>query len=243
MWYFNVFNPSVFPSCMRVPIAPALLPAILKIAPSRVIRESHAGCGRLTGDGQLPSISSSVSHEVFLSFRVPPKGPLGLPEAALMGMEAPLLKYVGISFWFSGCLCAATSVTVSVCSQQKEESQSFAQKLQLKVPSVESLIRGGASRAESLFRSSSKENLVRSPSRDSLTPQGENEAAPSYDPPSDIESEAEEAPGSAESLSKEQLLHRLLQVESSLGKYRGKYSEVRALQPVTPFIHTSAVYA
>uniref|UniRef100_A0A3B3H471 Uncharacterized protein n=1 Tax=Oryzias latipes TaxID=8090 RepID=A0A3B3H471_ORYLA len=124
---------------------------------------------------------------------------------------------------------SSTSVTVSVCSQQKEESQSFAQKLQLKVPSVESLIRGGASRAESLFRSSSKENLVRSPSRDSLTPQGENEAAPSYDPPSDIESEAEEAPGSAESLSKEQLLHRLLQVESSLGKYRGKYSEVRAL--------------
>ncbi|XP_023818945.1 golgin subfamily A member 4 isoform X2 [Oryzias latipes] len=111
-------------------------------------------------------------------------------------------------------------------SPQKEESQSFAQKLQLKVPSVESLIRGGASRAESLFRSSSKENLVRSPSRDSLTPQGENEAAPSYDPPSDIESEAEEAPGSAESLSKEQLLHRLLQVESSLGKYRGKYSEL-----------------
>uniref|UniRef100_A0A8C7YZH8 Golgin A4 n=1 Tax=Oryzias sinensis TaxID=183150 RepID=A0A8C7YZH8_9TELE len=111
-------------------------------------------------------------------------------------------------------------------SSQKEESQSFAQKLQLKVPSVESLIRGGASRAESLFRSSSKENLVRSPSRDSLTPLGENEAAPSYDPPSDIESEAEEAPGSAESLSKEQLLHRLLQVESSLGKYRGKYSEL-----------------
>uniref|UniRef100_A0A3P9L7A8 Golgin A4 n=1 Tax=Oryzias latipes TaxID=8090 RepID=A0A3P9L7A8_ORYLA len=111
-------------------------------------------------------------------------------------------------------------------SPQKEESQSFAQKLQLKVPSVESLIRGGASRAESLFRSSSKENLVRSPSRDSLTLQGENEAAPSYDPPSDIESEAEEAPGSAESLSKEQLLHRLLQVESSLGKYRGKYSEL-----------------
>lgn len=115
------------------------------------------------------------------------------------------------------------------CSQQREEPQSFAQKLQLRVPSMESLIRGGASRAESLFRSPSKESLVRSSSRESLTPLGENESpgAPMYDPPSDIESEAEEPPGSAESLSKEQLVHRLLRVERSLGKYRGKYSEVR----------------
>ncbi|XP_020777077.2 golgin subfamily A member 4 [Boleophthalmus pectinirostris] len=113
-------------------------------------------------------------------------------------------------------------------SPQKEEPQSFAQKLQLKVPSVESLIRSGASRAENLFRSSSKDNLVRTSSRESLTPLGENEplGALSYDPSSDIESEAEEPPGSAESLSKDQLLHRLLQVETSLGKYRGKYSEL-----------------
>ncbi|KAM9726236.1 golgin subfamily A member 4 isoform 1-T1 [Menidia menidia] len=113
-------------------------------------------------------------------------------------------------------------------SPHREESHSFAQKLQLKVPSMESLIRGGASRAESLFRSQSKENLVRSPSHESLTPSEENESpgAPMYDPPSDIESEAEEPPGIAESLSKEQLLHRLLQVERSLGKYRGKYSEL-----------------
>lgn len=111
---------------------------------------------------------------------------------------------------------------------QREETQSFAQKLQLKVPSMESLIRSGASRAENLFRSPSKENLVRSSSRDSLTPLGESESqgGPTYDPPSDIESEAEEPPGTAEPLSKEQLLHRLLRVERSLGKYRGKYSEV-----------------
>lgn len=111
---------------------------------------------------------------------------------------------------------------------QREETPSFAQKLQLKVPSMESLIRSGASRAENLFRSSSKENLVRSLSRDSLTPLGENESpvGPMYDPPSDIESEAEEPPGTAETLPKEQLLHRLLRVEKSLGKYRGKYSEV-----------------
>ncbi|KAM9847690.1 golgin subfamily A member 4 isoform 2-T2 [Aulostomus maculatus] len=113
-------------------------------------------------------------------------------------------------------------------SPQREDPQSFAQKLQLKVPSMESLIRGGASRAESLFRSPSKESLVRSSSRDSLTPLGESEAtgAPTFDPPSDIESEAEETPGNADSLSKEQLLHRLLRVERSLGKYRAKYSEL-----------------
>ncbi|XP_054654649.1 golgin subfamily A member 4 isoform X3 [Dunckerocampus dactyliophorus] len=113
-------------------------------------------------------------------------------------------------------------------SPHREEPQSFAQKLQLKVPSMESLIRGGASRAEHLFRSPSKESLVRSASRESLTHLGENEATgtPTYDPPSDIESEAEESPGSAEALSKEQLLHRLVRVEASLGKYRGKYSEL-----------------
>uniref|UniRef100_A0A3P8T903 Uncharacterized protein n=1 Tax=Amphiprion percula TaxID=161767 RepID=A0A3P8T903_AMPPE len=108
---------------------------------------------------------------------------------------------------------------ISLCSPQREESQSFAQKLQLKVPSMESLIRGGASRAENLFRSPSKENLVRSSSRDSLTPLGENDSlgGPTYDPPSDIESEAEEPPGSTESLSKEQLVHRLLRVEGVWG--------------------------
>uniref|UniRef100_A0AAV2M4M6 Uncharacterized protein n=1 Tax=Knipowitschia caucasica TaxID=637954 RepID=A0AAV2M4M6_KNICA len=80
----------------------------------------------------------------------------------------------------------------------------------------------------SLKEDNEKYNLVRTSSRESLTPLGESEplGAPSYDPPSDIESEAEEPPGSAESLSKDQLLHRLLQVESSLGKYRGKYSEL-----------------
>ncbi|KAM6956121.1 golgin subfamily A member 4 isoform 2-T2 [Aplochiton taeniatus] len=112
-------------------------------------------------------------------------------------------------------------------SPQREEPQSFAQKLQLRVPSVESLLRG-ASRAESLFRSPSKESLVRSSSRDSLTPLGENDpqASPAYDPPSDIESEAEESPGNAEALTKEQMLQRLHRVEKSLANYRGKYSEL-----------------
>uniref|UniRef100_A0A8C7SC74 Golgin A4 n=1 Tax=Oncorhynchus mykiss TaxID=8022 RepID=A0A8C7SC74_ONCMY len=117
----------------------------------------------------------------------------------------------------------------------REEPQSFAQKLQLRVPSVESLLLRGASRAEGLFRSPSKESLNRSPSLNSLTPLGENEplaspsATPAYDPPSDIESEAEETYGSPESLpalSKEQLIHRLHRVEKSLGNYRGKYSEL-----------------
>ncbi|XP_056147787.1 golgin subfamily A member 4 isoform X2 [Lampris incognitus] len=117
----------------------------------------------------------------------------------------------------------------SASPQQRDEtSTSFAQKLQLKVPSMESLLRGGASRAENLFRSSSKESLVRSPSRDSLTPLGESEtsATPAYDPPSDIESEAEESPGNVDSLSRELLLHRLNRVERSLANYRGKYSEL-----------------
>lgn len=110
---------------------------------------------------------------------------------------------------------------------QKEESQSLAQKLQQKVSSVESLLRGSA-RGEGLFRSGSRDSLVRSSSRESLTHIGENEAqsSPAFDPPSDIESEAEDSPGSAESLSKEQLLNHLHRVERSLGNYRGKYSEV-----------------
>uniref|UniRef100_A0A674BZS3 Golgin A4 n=1 Tax=Salmo trutta TaxID=8032 RepID=A0A674BZS3_SALTR len=120
-------------------------------------------------------------------------------------------------------------------SPQREESQSLTQKL--RVPSVESLLRG-ASRAEGLFRSPPKEGLNRSPSLNSLTPLGENEAlaspsatppTPAYDPPSDIESEAEESYGSPEvlsALSREQLIHRLHRVEKSLGSYRGKCSEV-----------------
>ncbi|KAK6328178.1 hypothetical protein J4Q44_G00001560 [Coregonus suidteri] len=121
-------------------------------------------------------------------------------------------------------------------SPQAKKSQSFTQKL--RVPSVESLLLRGASRAEGLFRSPSKESLNRSPSLNSLTPLGENvplvspsavPPTPAYDPPSDIESEAEESYGSPEclsALSKEQLIHRLHRVEKSLGNYRGKYAEL-----------------
>lgn len=93
--------------------------------------------------------------------------------------------------------------------------------------SVESLFQVSG-RAEGLFRSGSRDSLVRSASRESLTPLGENESsgAPAFDPPSDIESEAEDAPGNAEALSKEQLVYRLHRVEKSLANYRGKYSEV-----------------
>ncbi|KAA0718312.1 Golgin subfamily A member 4 tGolgin-1 [Triplophysa tibetana] len=113
-----------------------------------------------------------------------------------------------------------------ITSPQKEEGQSLAQKLQQKVSSVESLLRGSG-RGEGLFRSPSRDSLVRSSSRESLTFVGENEAQPpAFDPPSDIESEAEEMPGSVETLSKEQLLNRLHRLERSLGNYRGKYSEL-----------------
>ncbi|XP_056088644.1 golgin subfamily A member 4-like isoform X2 [Rhinichthys klamathensis goyatoka] len=111
-----------------------------------------------------------------------------------------------------------------VASPQAKEPQSLAQKLQQKVSSMDSLLRGSG-RSEGLFRSSSRDSLVRSSSRESLTLIGENDA-PAYDPPSDIESEAEDSPGSVESLSKEQLLNRLHRVERSLGNYRGKYSEL-----------------
>ncbi|KAF7710985.1 hypothetical protein HF521_009857 [Silurus meridionalis] len=109
----------------------------------------------------------------------------------------------------------------------REEAQSLAQKLQQRVSSVESLFRVSG-RAEGLFRSGSRDSLVRSSSRESLTPLGENEAsgAPVFDPPSDIESEAEDGPGNAEALSKEQLIYRLHRVEKSLSNYRGKYSEL-----------------
>lgn len=124
---------------------------------------------------------------------------------------------------------ALTLTSSTFCVFQREESQTLAQKLQQRVSSVESLFRVSG-RAEGLFRSGSRDSLVRSASRESLTALGENEApgAPAFDPPSDIESEAEDAPGNAEALPKEQLLYRLHRVEKSLANYRGKYSEVLA---------------
>uniref|UniRef100_A0A8C7E867 Uncharacterized protein n=1 Tax=Nothoprocta perdicaria TaxID=30464 RepID=A0A8C7E867_NOTPE len=107
---------------------------------------------------------------------------------------------------------------------QPSDTQSFAQRLQLRVPSMESLFRSPMK--ETLFRSSSKESLVRSSSRDSLNRLDLDALGPTFDPPSDIESEAEESPGHAESLSKEQLLQRLRRTERSLGSYRVKYTEV-----------------
>ncbi|XP_075683100.1 golgin subfamily A member 4 isoform X2 [Rhinoderma darwinii] len=108
-------------------------------------------------------------------------------------------------------------------SNQKSEAQSFAQKLQLRVPSMESLFRSPVK--DTLFRSPSKESLVRSSSRESLNRIDGDSSGPGFDPPSDIESEAEDV-GSHEGLSKEQLFHRLHRMEKSLGNYRGKYSEL-----------------
>ncbi|XP_009946122.1 PREDICTED: golgin subfamily A member 4-like, partial [Leptosomus discolor] len=104
------------------------------------------------------------------------------------------------------------------------DTPSFTQRLQLRVPSMESLFRSPVK--ESLFRSSSKESLVRTSSKDSLNRLDLDAAGPAFDPPSDIESETEEPPGNTDSLSKEQLLQRLRRMERSLGNYRGKYSEL-----------------
>ncbi|XP_010627996.1 golgin subfamily A member 4 isoform X2 [Fukomys damarensis] len=107
---------------------------------------------------------------------------------------------------------------------QSGDTQSFAQKLQLRVPSVESLFRSPIK--ESLFRSSSKESLVRTSSRESLNRLDLDYSAATFDPPSDMESETEDSMGNSSSLNKEQLIQRLRRVERSLSSYRGKYSEL-----------------
>ncbi|XP_008942969.1 PREDICTED: golgin subfamily A member 4-like, partial [Merops nubicus] len=109
-------------------------------------------------------------------------------------------------------------------SSQLADTQSLAQRLQLRVPSMESLFRSPVK--ETLFCSSSKESLVRTSSRDSLNRLDLDSPGPTFDPPSDVESETEEPPGNMDSLSKEQLLQRLRRMERSLGNYRGKYSEL-----------------
>ncbi|XP_041422059.1 golgin subfamily A member 4 isoform X2 [Xenopus laevis] len=109
-------------------------------------------------------------------------------------------------------------------SSQRNEPQSFAQKLQMRVPSMESLFRSPIK--ESLFSSSTKENLLRSGSRDSLNKIDMENPGTAFDPPSDIESEAEDSVGSVEGLNKEQLFNRLHRMDKSLGNYRGKYSEL-----------------
>lgn len=114
---------------------------------------------------------------------------------------------------------------------QSGDTQSFAQKLQLRVPSMESLFRSPIK--ESLFRSSSKESLVRTSSRESLNRLELDSSPAAFDPPSDMESEAEDALGGSDSLNKEQLIQRLRRMERSLSSYRGKYSEVRA-EPSVP---------
>ncbi|KAG8521498.1 Golgin subfamily A member 4, partial [Galemys pyrenaicus] len=107
---------------------------------------------------------------------------------------------------------------------QSGDTQSFAQKLQLRVPSVESLFRSPIK--ESLFRSSSKESLVRTSSRESLNRIDLDSAATAFDPPSDMESEAEDSLGNLDSLNKDHLIQCLQRMEQRLNGYRGKYSEL-----------------
>uniref|UniRef100_A0A8C9HQH4 Golgin A4 n=1 Tax=Piliocolobus tephrosceles TaxID=591936 RepID=A0A8C9HQH4_9PRIM len=109
-------------------------------------------------------------------------------------------------------------------NREAGDIQSFAQKLQLRVPSVESLFRSPIK--ESLFRSSSKESLVRTSSRESLNRLDLDSSTANFDPPSDMDSEAEDLVGNSDSLNKEQLIQRLRRMERSLSSYRGKYSEL-----------------
>lgn len=109
---------------------------------------------------------------------------------------------------------------------QSGDTQSFAQKLQLRVPSMESLFRSPIK--DSLFQSSSKESLVRTSSRESLNRLDLDFPAATLDPPSDMESEAEDSLGNLDSLSKEQLIQWLRRMERRLNGYKGKCSEVGA---------------
>lgn len=114
---------------------------------------------------------------------------------------------------------------------QSGDTQTFAQKLQLRVPSMESLFRSPIK--ESLFRSS-KESLARTSSRESLNQLDLDSSAATFDPPSDMENEAEDSPWNSDSLNREQLLQRLRRMERSLSSYRGKYSEVGAWWVLAP---------
>ncbi|XP_059965150.1 golgin subfamily A member 4 isoform X1 [Mesoplodon densirostris] len=107
---------------------------------------------------------------------------------------------------------------------QSGDMQSLAQKLQLRVPSVESLFRSPMK--ESLFRSSSKESLVRTSSRESLNRLDLDSSAATFDPPSDMESETEDSLGNLDSLSKEHLIQWLRRMERRLNGYKGKCSEL-----------------
>ncbi|XP_057562895.1 golgin subfamily A member 4 isoform X2 [Hippopotamus amphibius kiboko] len=107
---------------------------------------------------------------------------------------------------------------------QSGDTQSFAQKLQLRVPSVESLFWSPIK--ESLFRSSSKESLVRTSSRESLNRLDQDFSAATFDPPSDMESETEDSLGNLDSLSKEQLIQWLRRMERRLNGYKGKCAEL-----------------
>lgn len=60
--FFYVFNPSVFSKLHEGTHCPCIAPSNTNIAPYRVIRESRAGCGWLTGPGQVRRRSSPSSH-------------------------------------------------------------------------------------------------------------------------------------------------------------------------------------
>uniref|UniRef100_A0A452TK15 Golgin A4 n=1 Tax=Ursus maritimus TaxID=29073 RepID=A0A452TK15_URSMA len=91
------------------------------------------------------------------------------------------------------------------------DTQSFAQKLQLRVPSMESLFR---------------KSLVRTSSRESLNRFDLDSSVATFDPSSDMESEPEDSVPNLDSLSKEQLIQWLRRMERRLNTYKGKCSEV-----------------
>uniref|UniRef100_A0A663NEV7 Uncharacterized protein n=1 Tax=Athene cunicularia TaxID=194338 RepID=A0A663NEV7_ATHCN len=115
------------------------------------------------------------------------------------------------------CVCLPkSSAKVIICFEflQLSDTQSLAQRLQLRVPSM-----------ESLFQSPLRESLLGAASKDSLSQLDLDTAGPNLGLRSDTKSETEEPVGNADSLSKEQMLQRRCSC-------RGKCSEVGSLSPL-----------
>ncbi|XP_074757217.1 golgin subfamily A member 4-like [Athene noctua] len=181
---------------------PALLPVRRRLLP-RGRREGGRSLRSVPSESRLPVRNRRKTY-LF---------PDGNREDTLTPEEEVRCLFPGLQYV---CL-PKSSAKVIICFEflQLSATQSLAQRLQLRVPSMESLFRSPvkeslfrSSSKESLFCSSSKESLLGAASKDSLSQLDLDTAGPNLDPRSDTDSETEEPVGNADSLSKEQMLQR-----------------------------------